>query len=53
MPNEWETPGDSLTMFCYWKAKSPDDVNTMLADYNEFFEPHQFELTNEPIKFTA
>ena len=26
----WETPGDSLTMFCYWKAKSPDDVNTCL-----------------------
>ena len=49
----WETPGDSLTMFCYWKAKSPDDVNKMLADYDEFFEPHQFELTNEPIKFTA
>ena len=49
----WETPGEALTMFCYWKAKSPDDVNTMLADYNEFFEPHQFELTNEPIKFTA
>ena len=20
----WETPGESLTMFCYWKANSPD-----------------------------
>ena len=26
----WETPGDSLTMFCYWKANSPDDVNAKL-----------------------
>jgi hypothetical protein len=23
----------------------------MLADYDEFFEPHQFELTDEPFNF--
>ena len=47
----WTTPGDSLSMFCFWKANSPDDVNQMLADYDEFFEPHQFELTDEPFNF--
>ena len=26
----WTTPGDSLAMFCFWKANSPDDVNQML-----------------------
>ena len=47
----WTTPGDSLSMFCFWKANSPDDVNQMLADYDDFFEPHQFELTDEPFNF--
>jgi hypothetical protein len=47
----WTTPGDSLSMFCFWKANSPNDVNQMLADYDEFFEPHQFELTDEPFNF--
>tara|TARA_B100001027_G_scaffold12466_1_gene7578 strand:+ start:751 stop:1035 length:285 start_codon:yes stop_codon:yes gene_type:complete len=49
----FETPGDSLTMFCYWKANSPNDVNDMLSDFNEFFEPHKFDQTNEPFKFVT
>ena len=40
----WNTPGETLTMFCWWKGTDPDAINKQLESMNDFFEPHQFYL---------
>ena len=27
----WNTPGDNLTMYCWWKGTDPDAINKQLA----------------------
>jgi len=38
----WNTPGDTLTMFCWWKGTDTDSINKQLGQMNDFFEPHNF-----------
>ena len=50
----WITPGDNLTMFCWWKGTDPDAINKQLASMNDFYEPHKFvECTDQIIDFNA
>ena len=34
----WNTPGDTMQMFCWWKANSEADINNQLGQMNDFFE---------------
>ena len=38
----WNTPGDTLQMFCWWKGTDPESINNQLGQMNDFFEPHHF-----------
>ena len=38
----WNTPGDTLQMFCWWKGTDPEAINNQLGQMNDFFEPHNF-----------
>ena len=38
----WNTPGDTLQMFCWWKGTNPEAINNQLGQMNDFFEPHTF-----------
>ena len=38
----WNTPGDTLQMFCWWKGTNPESINNQLGQMNDFFEPHNF-----------
>jgi len=38
----WNTPGDTLQMFCWWKGNNPESINNQLGQMNDFFEPHTF-----------
>ena len=38
----WNTPGETLQMFCWWKGTDPDAINKQLGQMNDFFEPHNF-----------
>ena len=50
----WNTPGDNLTMFCWWKGNDPDAINKQLESMNDFYEPHKFvECTDDIIDFNA
>ena len=50
----WNTPGDNLTMFCWWKGNDPDAINKQLESMNDFYEPHKFvECTDDVIDFNA
>jgi len=50
----WYTPGDNLTMFCWWKGADPDAINKQLESMNDFYEPHKFvECTDDIIDFNA
>ncbi|MDC1280478.1 hypothetical protein N8Z07_04115 [Pelagibacteraceae bacterium] len=50
----WNTPGETLTMFCWWKGTDPDAINKQLESMNDFFEPHQFtECTNDVMDYNA
>ena len=33
----WNTPGDTMQMFCWWKANSEADINNQLGQMNDFF----------------
>ena len=51
----WNTPGETLTMFCWWKGTDPDAINKQLESMNDFFEPHQFtvECTDDVMDYNA
>ena len=50
----WNTPGDTMQMFCWWKGTSPDAINKQLESMNDFYEPHKFvECTDDIIDFNA
>ena len=50
----WATPGDNLTMFCWWKGTDTESINKQLTPMNDFFEPHTFaECTDDIIDFNA
>ena len=50
----WNTPGDTMQMFCWWKGKNPEAINKQLASMNDFFEPHKFtECTDEVMDYNA
>ena len=50
----WNTPGDNLTMYCWWKGTNPDAINKQLESMNDFYEPHKFvECTDDVIDFNA
>ena len=50
----WNTPGDNLTMYCWWKGTDPDAINKQLESMNDFYEPHKFvECTDDVIDFNA
>ena len=38
----WNTPGDTLQMFCWWKGTDTEAINNQLGQMNDFFEPHTF-----------
>ena len=40
----WNTPGDTMQMFCWWKANSEADINNQLGQMNDFFEPHKLHV---------
>ena len=48
----WNTPGDTMQMFCWWKANSEADINNQLGQMNDFFEPHKFtECTDQVMDY--
>ena len=50
----WNTPGDTMQMFCWWKANSEADINNQLGQMNDFFEPHKFtECTDQVMDYNA
>jgi hypothetical protein len=50
----WNTPGETLQMFCWWKGTDPDAINKQLESMNDFFEPHQFtECTDDVMDYNA
>ena len=50
----WNTPGETLQMFCWWKDTDPDAINKQLESMNDFFEPHQFtECTDDVMDYNA
>ena len=50
----WNTPGDTMQMFCWWKAISETDINNQLGQMNDFFEPHKFtECTDQVMDYNA
>ena len=55
MSNDLEhTPGDTMQMFCWWKANSEADINNQLGQMNDFFEPHKFtECTDQVMDYNA
>ena len=46
----WNTPGDNLTMFCWWKGNDTESINKQLTPMNDFFEPHKFAECTDDIK---
>ena len=34
----WNTPGDNLTMYCWWKGTDPDAINKQLESMNDFYD---------------
>ena len=50
----WNTPGDTMEMYCWWKGTDPDAINKQLESMNDFYEPHKFvECTDDVIDFNA
>jgi hypothetical protein len=50
----WNTPGDNLTMYCWWKGNSEEDIINQLGQMNDFFEPHKFtECTDQVMDYNA
>ena len=46
--------GDTMQMFCWWKANSEADINNQLGQMNDFFEPHKFtECTDQVMDYNA
>ena len=45
----WNTPGETLTMFCWWKGNDPDAINKQLESMNDFFEFFIKTKKNNPI----
>ena len=49
----WNTPGDNLTMYCWWKGKDPDAINKQLESMNDFYEPHKFVECTDCLLYTS
>ena len=50
----WNTPGDTMEMFCWWKGKDEQAIINQLGQMNDFFTPHKFvECTDDIIDFNA
>ena len=49
----WITPGDNLTMFCWWKGTDPDAINKQLESMNDFYEPHKFVECTDCLLYTS
>jgi hypothetical protein len=50
----WNTPADTMQMFCWWKGNSEEDIINQLGQMNDFFEPHKFtECTDQVMDYNA
>ena len=50
----WNTPGETLQMFCWWKGTDPGAINKQLESMTDFFEPHQFtECADDVMDYNA
>ena len=50
----WNTPADTMQMFCWWKGNSEQDIINQLGQMNDFFEPHKFtECTDQVMEYNA
>ena len=50
----WNTPSDTMHMFCWWKGNSEEDIINQLGQMNDFFEPHKFtECTDQVMDYNA
>jgi hypothetical protein len=45
----WNTPGDTMEMFCWWKGTDPEAIKNQLGQMNDFFEPHKFVECNDDV----
>ena len=45
----WNTPGDTMEMFCWWKGIDPEAIKNQLGQMNDFFEPHKFVECNDDV----
>ena len=45
------SPGDSLVMYCHWKAESEDAINEQLGPMNDFYEPHKHQEIDQIMDF--
>ena len=50
----WNTPGDTMEMFCWWKGKDEEAIINQLGQMNDFFTPHKFvECTDQVMDYNA
>lgn len=50
----WNTPGDTMKMFCWWKGKDEQSIINQLGQMNDFFTLHKFvECTDQIIDYNA
>ena len=49
----WNTPGDTMEMYCWWKKDEQAIIN-QLGQMNDFFTPHKFvECTDQVMDYNA
>ena len=50
----WNTPGDTMEMYCWWKGKDEQAIINQLGQMNDFFTPHKFvECTDQVMDYNA
>ena len=50
----WNTPGDTMEMYCWWKGKDAQAIINQLGQMNDFFTPHKFvECTDQVMDYNA
>ena len=50
----WNTPGDTMEMYCWWKGKDEQAIINQLGQMNDFFAPHKFvECTDQVMDYNA
>ena len=50
----WNTPGDTMEMFCLRQCKDEEAIINQLGQMNDFFTPHKFvKCTDQVMDYNA